>query len=77
MPRSGGTVAWPWSRYSRQESPVSPGWVPCDRLGELHLVADQDQVPGREADRDRVGEGDLAGLVDEEVVEAPGQLLAG
>ena len=44
------------------------------RLGELHLVADQDQVPGREADGDRVGERDLAGLVDEEVVELAIQL---
>ena len=64
------------SRYSRQESPVSPGWLPLVDLGELHLVADQDEVARRQADGDRVGERDLAGLVDEQVVEPAGQLLA-
>ncbi len=50
--------------------------VPLGDLGELHLVADEDEVAGGEAHRDGVGEGDLAGLVDDEVVEAAGQLLA-
>ena len=41
------------------------GVVALGHLGELHLVADEDQVAGGLADGDRVGEGDLAGLVDE------------
>ncbi len=40
-----------------------------DRLAELHLVAEQDEVAGARAHRDQVRDGDLAGLVDEEVVE--------
>ena len=45
-------------------------------LGELERVAEQDQVAGRGADRDRVGERDLPGLVDHEVVERRVELLA-
>ncbi len=32
------------------------------RLGELHLIADEDQVAGGEANRDRVGEENLSRL---------------
>ena len=40
-----------------------------DRLGELHLVADEDDGLGGGRHRDEVAERDLAGLVDEEQVE--------
>ena len=53
------------------------GVAALGRLGELHLVADEDQVAGGLADGDGVGEGDLAGLVDEQVVERARQLVAG
>ena len=52
------------------------GMAALHRLAELHLVAHQDQVPGRKAHGDRVRQGDLPRLVDEEVVERAGQLLA-
>lgn len=52
------------------------GVAALDGLGELHLVADEDQVPGRLADGDRVGERDLAGLVHEQVVEPAGEIGA-
>ena len=39
------------------------------RLPELHLIAEQDEVAGARAHRDQVRDGDLARLVDEEVVE--------
>ena len=45
-----------------------------DHLVELLRVADEHEVPGGGAHRERVGEGHLAGLVDEEVVE-PGVVL--
>ena len=45
-------------------------------LGELEGIAEEDQVAGGRAHRERVGEGDLAGLVDHEVVERAVQLRA-
>ena len=46
-------------------------------LGELQRVAEQDERARRGAHRERVGERDLSGLVDEEVVERLVELLAG
>ena len=40
-----------------------------DRLGELHLIADQHDVLRADTHRDHVGEADLPGFVDEKVVE--------
>ena len=62
-------MAWPCEQVLEAGEAGVAGVAALDRLGELHLVADEDQVPGRESDGDRVGERDLAGLVDEEVVE--------
>ncbi len=45
-------------------------------LRELLGVAEQDDVPGGGAERERVGERDLARLVDEEVVEGAVDLVA-
>ena len=45
------------------------GVLSLRRLGELHLVAHEDQVARRHPGGDGVGEGHLTGLVDEEVVE--------
>ena len=45
-------------------------------LRELHRVAEQDERPRARPERERVGERGLAGLVDEEVVELPVELLA-
>ena len=42
-------------------------------LRELVRVAEQDEVSRRRADRERVGERDLPGLVDEERVDAAGR----
>ena len=50
--------------------------TPLDRLGQLHLIADQYQVPGRWSDCDRIRQRDLAGLIDEQVVELSLQLLS-
>ena len=46
-------------------------------LAELLRVADEHEVPRRGAHRERVGERDLAGLVDEEVVELAVVLAVG
>ena len=46
-----------------------PGVVALGHLGELHLVADENQIAGREPHGYRVREGELSGLVDDEVVE--------
>ena len=51
------------------------GMDPLRDLGELERVAEQDERPRRGAHRERVGERDLAGLVDEEVVERLVELL--
>ena len=68
-PRSSGIVGASPSRCSRTEAPV-PGRVhPLGDLRELKRIAQEDQVAGRRAHRQRVGERDLAGLVDDEVVE--------
>jgi hypothetical protein len=40
-----------------------------DGLADLHLVAEEDEVAGSGAGGDEVGEGHLAGFVDEEVAE--------
>ena len=45
-------------------------------LGELERVAEQDDRPRRGAHRERVGERDLAGLVDDEHVERLVEILA-
>src|SRR5439155_12712805 len=55
--------------------PALAGMAAPAGLGELHLVADEDQVPGRETDGDGVRQRDLARFVDEDVVEAALQLL--
>ena len=46
-------------------------------LGEPLGVADQDEVPGRAGDGQDVGQRHLVGLVDEQRVHAPLELLAG
>ncbi len=53
-----------------QHRGAAPGRVrPLDHLVELLRIADEDDVPRRRPHRERVGERDLPGLVDEEVVE--------
>ena len=75
-PRSGGIVV------SLAEQVLQHGHARARRvdrlpdLRELLGVAEQDQVARARAHRERVGERDLAGLVDEEVVERAVQLLA-
>ena len=56
-------------RCSSTRAPAPPGWTPCVTCGELHRVAEEDERPRARAERERVGERELAGLVDEEVVE--------
>ena len=45
-------------------------------LRELVRVAEENEVPRGRADRDRIRQRELPGLVDEERVHVPGQLLA-
>ena len=47
---------------------------PLHRLVELLRIAEQHEILGGARDRDRVGEGDLAGFVDEQRVDRPGHL---
>ena len=54
-----------------------PGVNALRDLGELERVAEQDEVAGGRADRERVRERDLAGLVDEQVVERLVHVLLG
>ena len=49
---------------------------PLRDLGELLRVAEQHDVPRRRPDRERVGERDLARLVDEERVDGAVHVLA-
>ena len=51
------------------------GVAALGQLGQLHLVADENEIPGREPDGDRVREGELSGLVDDDVIELAGQLF--
>jgi hypothetical protein len=56
---------------------AGPPWVATlERLRELHLVADQDHIPGAHTHRDRVGERDLARLVDKQVIDLLIQFLS-
>ena len=48
---------------------TAPGVYALDRLAQLHLIAEQDQVFGAHAHGDHVGERDLSRFVDEEIVE--------
>ena len=56
--------------------PGAAGMGALRDLGELQRIAEQDHVAGRGADGDRVGERDLAGLVDHQVVERAVELGA-
>ena len=49
---------------------------PLTDLRELGWVAEQHHIFGAGRNRERVGERDLSGLVDEQIVELTGQLLA-
>ena len=69
-PRSSETVAAPPSRCSSTEQPDFAGWTPCRDLRELLRVAEQHQIARGGAHGDRVSQRDLAGFVDEQVVEA-------
>ena len=57
-------------------APGAVGMGSLRDLRELQRVAEQDDVARGGAERERVGERDLAGLVDEEVVDAPGRSSA-
>src|SRR5579864_5174320 len=46
-------------------------------LTELHLVADEDDVPRGGAHGDDVGDGDLSGFVDKEIIETALEALVG
>ena len=64
-PRSSGMVGASPSRCSRTDAPV-PGRVHAlGHLCELQRIAEENQVPGGRAHGERVGQGDLAGLVDQ------------
>ena len=70
-PRSAG----PCLRFAEQvlehREPARPRVGALRDLRELLRVAEQDDVARRGAERERVGERDLAGLVDEEVSTTP------
>ena len=69
MPRSGGIVAVVADQVLQHRC-LAPARVRAlEHLGELLRVADEDDVARAGAHRERVGERDLAGLVDEQVVE--------
>ena len=57
-------------------APALAGMDALRDLRELQRVAEQHERPRARAQRERVRERDLAGLVDEEVVELPVELLA-
>ena len=73
----GAIVASPSSRCSSTDASLSSGMRALQHLAELLRVADEHEVARRGAHRERVGERDLAGLVDEEVVELPVVLVVG
>ena len=68
-PRSGGIVASSPSRCSSTEAPAPGGWTPCETWASWSGSPSRTRLRAAVADRERVGERDLAGLVDEEVVE--------
>ena len=68
-PRSGGIVPASPSRCSSTEQPDAGRVRALRDLGELERVAEQDHVARRGRQREGVGERDLAGLVDHEVVD--------
>ena len=68
-PRSGGIVCVVADQVPEHGGAAAGGVRPLDHLVELLRVADEHEVPRGRAHRERVGERDLAGLVDEEVVE--------
>jgi hypothetical protein len=49
--------------------PALAGMASLKRLRKLHRVADEDDVMRAAAHRENIGQGDLSGLIDEEVVE--------
>ena len=61
------------SRCSSTDTPV-PGGCALGHLGELHRVAEQDDVPRRRPDGERVRERHLARLVDEQIVHGAVEL---
>jgi hypothetical protein len=73
LPRSGGTAAFSPSSQSRQDRPAAPGWAPCTTCGSWREVTDRTMLR-RSAHGERVGEPDLAGLVDHEGVARPREL---
>ena len=76
-PRSSGIVGASPSRCSRTEAPVPAGCDGLRDLGELERIAEENQVAGGGAHRERVRQGDLAGLVQDEIVQRAVELLAG
>ena len=42
-----------------------------DRVLELHLIPEQDEIPRAARHRNRVGQRDLPGFIDEEIIERP------
>ena len=70
-PRSGGIVACVAEQVPQHRGAAAGRVRALDHLVELLRVADEDDVPRRRPHRERVGERDLPGLVDEEVVERP------
>lgn len=69
MPRWGGTVAASPRRCSSTESPLPRGVGSLCHVCELEGIAEKDEVASASAHREGVGERDLAGLVDEGIVD--------
>ena len=65
------------SRCSRTEAPGARRVHGLRDLGELERIAEENQVAGGGAHRERVRQGDLAGLVQDEIVQRAVELLAG
>ena len=70
-----GDVGLPVEEVLQAGSAGVAGVVALGHLGELHLVADENEIAGREPDGHRVRQGELSGLVDDEVVEPAAELL--
>ena len=69
-------VSWSPSRCSSAERSAPGRMAGLGRLRELARIAEQDEVARRAADGDDVGQGELAGLLDDQRVERAFERLA-
>ena len=68
-PRSGGIVTSSPEHVLEHARPATPGMDGLGDLRELERVAEQDEVPRRAGGGERIGQGQLARLVDDQHVD--------